>query len=232
MRKIKFSEGEYYHIYNRGIEKRIIFLDRNDYDRFMLLLDVANSKKPVHLQKRECSSQGGASTLTNPGILDKGESLVEIGAYCLMPNHFHLLLKEKQNEGIRLFMHKISTAYTMYFNKKYERVGPLFQGVFKAQHADSDEYLKYLFSYIHLNPIKLIDPKWKERGLTLRTGIVLDYLAHYEHSSFMDLFVGNRGERNILNIEEFPEYFINKKDFLDNIFNWLSFGAEIKTTEV
>ena len=82
-----------------------------------------------------------------------------------MPNHFHILVKEKIENGISKFMGKLTTGYSMYFNKRYDRTGSLFQGVFKSVHADSDEYLKYLFAYIHLNPIKLINPEWKENGI-------------------------------------------------------------------
>src|SRR5690606_36166474 len=96
---------------------------------------------------------------------DRGKTLVEIGAYCLMPNHFHILLKSKEDDGISKFMNKLGTSYSMYFNRRYERTGILFQGRYKAKHVESDEYLKYLFSYSHLNPIKIIDPSWKDRGL-------------------------------------------------------------------
>lgn len=220
-RKIIFSEGEYYHIYNRGVEKRIIFLDKADYERFLLLLKVANSTEPVHIQ----SSYRGRAL-----IGEKEETLVDIGAFCLMPNHFHILLKEKRSDGIRLFLHKISTAYSMYFNKRYERKGALFQGVFQAQHADSDNYLKYLFSYIHLNPIKLIQSDWKENGIGDIDG-AKKYLDDYRYSSFSDYTGVKREENNILNTKVFPEYFESVEDFKDNIFDWLEFNPELLKIE-
>jgi len=149
-RILPFSTGEYYHIYNRGTEKRDIFLDKADYLRFIVLLYISNNIEAVHISNLR--EQG--KFLRDIINLERKETLVDIGTYCLMPNHFHLLIKEKRAGGISEFMKKISTGYSMYFNKRYERTGRLFEGTFKSVHADSDEYLKYLFAYIHLNPIK------------------------------------------------------------------------------
>lgn len=214
-RKINsFAEGEYYHIYNRGIEKRDIFLDQSDFNRFIVLLRIANSKEPVHIQKTRKKGQG--LTLTN----DK-EKILEIGSYCLMSNHFHLLIKETTEGGISKFMSKITTAYTMYFNKRYERSGALFQGTFKAEHANSDEYLKYLFSYIHLNPVKLINPDWKEKGIKNKDEVI-SFLKDYKYSSYLDYIGVNREENKIINKEVFPEYFLSTNDFEREIFDWLN----------
>lgn len=214
-RKINsFAEGEYYHIYNRGIEKRDIFLDQSDFNRFIVLLRIANSKEPVHIQKTRKKGQG--LTLTN----DK-EKILEIGSYCLMSNHFHLLIKENTEGGISKFMSKIMTAYTMYFNKRYERSGALFQGTFKAEHANSDEYLKYLFSYIHLNPVKLINPDWKEKGVENKNEVI-SFLKDYKYSSYLDYIGVNREENKIINKEVFPEYFLSTNDFEREIFDWLN----------
>lgn len=214
-RKINsFAEGEYYHIYNRGIEKRDIFLDQSDFNRFIVLLRIANSKEPVHIQKTRKKGQG--LTLTN----DK-EKILEIGSYCLMSNHFHLLIKETTEGGISKFMSKIMTAYTMYFNKRYERSGALFQGTFKAEHANSDEYLKYLFSYIHLNPVKLINPDWKEKGVENKNEVI-SFLKDYKYSSYLDYIGVNREENKIINKEVFPEYFLSTNDFEREIFDWLN----------
>ncbi|MDP3991234.1 MAG: transposase [Candidatus Nealsonbacteria bacterium] len=97
--------------------------------------------------------------------IDK-KSLVRIMADCLMPNHFHLLIEEINNNGISRFMHKLGVGYTGYFNKKYERVGGLFQGAFKAVQITDELYLKYLLIYINIiNPGQLIEPELKEKGL-------------------------------------------------------------------
>jgi len=170
-------EGEYYHIYNRGNSKQRIFRDKSDYERFLGLLFACNSSenfKIDNLNKKE-------SLLNYP----RGKQIVYIGAYCLMPNHFHILITDAGEENVSKFMQKLITAYVMYFNKKYQRTGSLFEGKFKAEHAGSDRYLKYLFSYIHLNPIKLVEPKWKEKGIQNKSK-VLKYLEEYQHSSCLE----------------------------------------------
>src|SRR3989338_8181275 len=131
-RKIEFSIGEYYHLYNRGVEKREIFRGIRDYERFHKLLFVSNSKNPIIFRDIEKMSFGN---------IERGESLVAVGAYCLMPNHFHILVKEITQGGLTSFMGKLATAYSMYFNKVHERIGPLFQSRFKAEHVDREESL-------------------------------------------------------------------------------------------
>jgi len=119
-RKFSFSVDEFYHIYNRGVDKRLIFLDSFDHDRFLKLLYLCNGTKSVIMKSVQDLS------LSDLYKIDVGDRLVSIGAYCLMPNHFHLLLKEIRPGGVSAFVMKICTAYSMYFNKKYERSGSLF----------------------------------------------------------------------------------------------------------
>jgi putative transposase len=219
-RNLNFASSESYHIYNRGNEKQKIFKDKTDYKRFILLLYYANSVEPVHLQ----SVKKDIKRLENSVVRkmdERGETLVDIGAWCLMPNHFHILIKEKMNGGISKFLLKLATGYSMYFNKRYNRVGSLLQGAFKAEHLDNDNYLKYLFSYIHLNPIKLLQSDWKEKGIKDGRKAV-DFLNHFEYSSYADYVRDNRGYRFILNKEVFPEYFEEEKDFNEEIFDWIT----------
>lgn len=159
-RNVNFAQNEYYHLYNRGSDKRKIFNDNNDYWRFMSLLYLANNTDPIHFQNQNKTFKELLEIETG------GNRLVDIGAYCLMPNHFHILVRAIDDTGVSKFMQKLQTAYTMYFNRKHDRSGVLFQGKFKARHAMTDYHLKYLHSYIHLNPVKLIEPKWKETGIT------------------------------------------------------------------
>ena len=149
--------------------------------------------------------------------------LVSIGAYCLMSNHFHILVRAKNTEGISKFMRKLSTAYASYFNKKHERTGSLFEGNFKAEHVDNDRYLKYLFAYIHLNPVKMYDRDWKENGIGDRDG-ALDFLRSYRYSSFNEYNNHDniRDEALILESEEFPKYFGKETSFEDFIKDWLT----------
>src|SRR3989344_9576413 len=147
-RKDPLVVNEYYHLYSRGVEKRKIFQSVNDYNHFIFLMYICNTAKSIVLRDVDKN-------------FDRGETIVDIGAYCLMPNHFHILLKGKTDGGISNYMLKLLTEYSMYFNKKYKRTGRLFESVFKSSHVDSEEYLKYLYSYIHLNPAKLIDKNWR-----------------------------------------------------------------------
>lgn len=213
-RRIEFSEGEFYHVYNRGANKNKIFVSDTDRDRFCKLLFACNSVEPVTFRSiRDVSFEE----------IEKGDTLVDIGAYCLMPNHFHLLLREKSGDGVTTFMRKLLTSYSMYFNTKYKRTGVLFQGRFRATHADNDAYLKYLFSYIHLNPIKIIDPEWKENGITNRTKAE-KYLEGYRYSSYLDYIDKEREEHLILKKAAFPGYFRDISDFKKCTREWLSFN--------
>lgn len=211
IRKVDFSIEEYYHIYNRGNSKQKIFLDKEDHDHFIKLLYLCNSIRSITF--RDVSQ--------NIYDFEREETLVDVGAYCLMPNHFHLLIKEKSENGISKFIQKFSTAYSMYFNKKYKRTGGLFEGKFKSQHLHTDKYLKYIFSYIHLNPIKLIDPKWKTKGIKNLNNALI-YLKNYQHSSYLDYLEENRLRLKILNKKEFPKYFISKNVLEKEIFEWLT----------
>ncbi len=212
-RNIVFAENEYYHIYNRGVEKRQIFFDEGDYKRFIFLLLLANSDTPVHL-----SNFKGVPLLEIP----KGDPIVEIGAWCLMPNHFHILLKEIKKSGISLFMKKLLTGYSMYFNTKKHRKGVLFDGTFKAKHLDDDNYLKYQYAYIHLNPIGIIDNGWKEKKIK-NIQKAKEFLLSYKYSSFQDYLEIKRDENKILSIQGFPEYFGSFIDFEEMIDEWMNF---------
>ena len=147
---------------------------------------------------------------------------VAIGAYCLMDNHIHLLVKEINDNGVSHFMQKLMTAYTMYFNQKYKRVGPLFQGVFKAEHADDDQYLQYLYAYIHLNPLKMFDPDWRTAKKISQP--LMQNIFSYRYSSFLDYSQNEeaRAQSKILNKSEFPQYFPNYNDFLKYHIEWLT----------
>lgn len=215
-RKIVFSVGEFYHLYNRGVEKRKIFLKEKDWTRFHKLICLANSMNPVRF--RDIENQTFDS-------IDRGDPLVAIGAYVLMPNHFHILIKEIIKNGLSRFMEKLTTGYSMYFNKKYERVGPLFQGRFKGEHINNDEHLKYLYAYIHLNPVKLIEPDWKERGIKDEKQ-ALKHIGQYHYSSYKDYCGVKREESIILSKNEFPLYFSRTHTFATHINDWLAFKKD------
>jgi len=142
----------YYHIYNRGVGKMTIFKNEADYGVFLSYLKEYLSpplnKKDriyvIHMQDRVFN--GVARPPKN------FSERIELTCYCLMPNHFHFIIKQLQNGAMRDFVHSILLRYSMYFNKKYNRVGPLFQGRFKAVFIENETYLLHLSRYIHLNP--------------------------------------------------------------------------------
>ena len=225
-RKVQFAEGEYYHLYNRGSDRRTVFEDDSDRKRFMLLLYLCNGKIPFRFDRLPTWKDETSLELVKSALSENRDSpIVAIGAYCLMPNHFHLLVRETTESGISAFMHRLSTAYTMYFNVSRKRDGVLFQGRFKASHAKTDTYLHYLFSYIHLNPVKMIEPKWKENGIRDRKGAER-YLAEYPYSSYFDYRGINRQFSKLLNRKEFPDYFPKKTTFNREISEWLRYADE------
>jgi putative transposase len=216
LRKTPLAEGEYYHIYSRGVEKRDIFLDDHDRARFLKLLFVANGKMSYVFRDIQDKSFEA---------INRGESLTAIGAYVLMPNHFHILIKETKENGITEFMRKLLTGYSSYFNKRHNRVGGLFQSRFKSEHVSRDEHLKYLFAYIHLNPIKLIDGAWREEGLQNKPA-TKKFLKEYQYSSYRDYIgpsYGAREEGVIVSPEAFPKYFRESHNFSSFIEDWLKY---------
>ena len=187
IRKTSFVPGEYYHIYNRGNSKQKIFLSKKDYERFVALLYGINTNESFNFFNLEKGGGIFLREIENP--------LVSIGAYCLMPNHFHLLITPLSEEGLRKF---------------------------KSIHMKTDKQLKYLFSYIHLNPVKFINRKWKEKGIrNLKT--TFEFLNTYLYSSFLDYSGQNRRENLIIDPRDFPDYFSSKDSFKEEIIDWLRY---------
>lgn len=148
-----YVAGGYYHVYNRGVEKRDIFLDDQDYRVFLHLLKYYLSPLDKQTEHPLANLQG--FILVRPRPLANLETEVDLLAFCLMPNHFHLLIRQITSDGMSKLLRRILTTYSMYFNRRYERVGHLFQSSYKAVLVDRDEYLLHLSRYIHLNPSEL-----------------------------------------------------------------------------
>jgi len=231
IRKTEFVPGEYYHIYNRGNSKQKIFLDDQDCERFLKLLYLYNSKISIDFREDIVKKK------INAWDFEKGDSIVNIGAWVLMPNHFHIYLSPKQmpealplatmtdKNAVTNFMHRVCTSFAGYFNAKYKRTGSLFEGKFKSIHIENDVQAKYLFSYIHLNPIKLIDSKWKEQGIKDKNKAI-EFLNSYKWSSYLDYIENVRPENKIINRIDFLDYFETKKDFQKEIFDWIKSNQE------
>ena len=207
--------GDIYHVYNRGVEKRKIFLQERDYIRFIHDMFEFNDLAPA-------ANTNYYSNLSKSNFhrLERKprKLLVEILCFCLMPNHYHFLLKEKISGGITEFMRKIGTGYTNYFNTKYDRVGPLFQGKFKAAHITEQAHLLYMPHYIHLNPLGIKMGEWRDRKIRNVTA-ALKFLSSYRWSSYPD-FIGK---------VNFPS--VTQRDFLYKIYRSrtsIDYEADVK----
>jgi len=215
MRKLFFETGEIYHVYNRGTDKRNIYLKRDDYARFLNYLIDFNSLNPIDkkrvIEEKKKNLKRG-EILQYENIDD--DPLVDILAFCLMPNHFHLLLRQKVDGGITKFMQRILTGYVMAFNIKQKRTGVLFQGRFKAVHVDKQEYLDYLIFYIHFNPLSLVKDVSDSNG-------TLNFLNTYEWSSHIDYSFMDKKGSIFVDKEFFFENFKNGKEYLKKSKEWL-----------
>ncbi|HCC05160.1 TPA: hypothetical protein DEP58_02530 [Patescibacteria group bacterium] len=179
MRNPSFENDEIYHVYNRGVEKRNVFQDAGDHNRFIHhLYEFNDEQKVLNLSYRLSNSSESIPS-------GKRVQLVRILAFTLMPNHFHLLLQQNEEGGISKFMQKLGTGYTMFFNDKNTRSGALFQGKFKAVHVASDTQLRYVLQYIHLNPLSLCEESSDQNQR-------IQFLKEYKWSSLPD-YVGLRG---------------------------------------
>jgi len=213
MKNPQFSNGEIYHVYNRGVEKRKVFMDDFDYLRFIYGLFMFNDKDAVLNALYYFNPR--SSEITSQKIENENKSrklLVDILIFTLMPNHFHLLLRQKKENGISKFMQKLGTGYTNYFNKKYERVGGLFQGGFKARLVKEDAHLLHLPFYIHTNPIDILN-------YGSRTSI-MDGLEKYRWSSFRD-YIGKENFPSVTNRKFYLEFFGGEKKYLKYTKKWL-----------
>ncbi|MBI3103799.1 transposase [Candidatus Daviesbacteria bacterium] len=179
----QYSEDSYYHIYNRGVEKRIIFQDQQDYAVFLSYLkeylSFRNNKALSEKLTDYSISYKERDRILKILHLNNFYGEITLLAYCLMPNHFHFFIKQKNALSIDKFMNSLGTRYTMYFNKKYKRVGALYQGVYKAVNIETDEQFIYLSKYIH-------------RQAYIHSGTKGDALHAYEQPSSYPEYLGKR----------------------------------------
>jgi putative transposase len=212
LRHTPFAIGETYHIYNRGAHKANVFTNDSDYRRFLSLLFLMNGAEPIRLGRLLANRQGQSLPIFEEK--KPNEPLVDILAYALMPNHFHIVVRQKSEQGITKFFKKVLTGYSMYFNIKYQHSGILFQGPFKSVHVDNDSYFRWIFSYLHLNPLSLIEPGWEEKGITdvLK---VREFMNSYQYSSYLDYKGDKRPESIILTTTNLPDFL--KTDDLEDL---------------
>lgn len=191
-RKFNFTPGHSYHVFNWGVDQREIFSDVYDYHRFLRLLYLCNSDQPLNYNRL------ATFNLKHLFKIDRGCKLVSIKAYCLMPNHFHLLVKENEKGGVSKFMSRLATAYSMYYNYKYSRRGKLYEGPFRARPISSVTVLQELINFVHSQPLKLLTPQTNQPEVG--TIAALDYLKNYPFSSLVDYLGIDRLQKEIIEV--------------------------------
>lgn len=198
-----FSENKIYHVFNRGVEKRKIFMDEQDYNMFLYYLFIYTASLEKILKKYP----------QLPFRL-QGKNLygeIEIISYCLMPNHIHLLLKQNNKDSISRLIKQLTNAYTLYFNQKYKRVGGLMQGRFKAVDVNRDDLLIHISRYIHLNPVV--------------ANLTKDAI-NYQWSSLQDYF--DKLDGIILNKNTILSYFSSLKDYKNFILDQVDYARNLE----
>ena len=199
-RKEEFVNGEIYHIIFRAIDENLLFKNDDDYYRGIFSLYEFNNGKPIEIRQRRKERKREKIIEVNggPSSVDKRERLVDVFAFCLMPNHIHLLLKQLKEGGITKYMSKNGTGYAGYFNRKYDHKGYVFQNRFQSVHIKNDNQLKIVLNYIHTNPISLVEPKWKELGIKNSERVIGFLKNKYRWSSNFDYL----GKKNFPSVTE------------------------------
>jgi len=212
-----------YHVLSRGVDKRRIFLDDKDYLRFVHDLFEFNDQEPAdnvfyHFQKLQ----------NNPNVIARRyiefdrkprKFLVNILAFCLMPNHYHLVLMPKVENSISKFMKKLNMGYARYFNERYQRKGTLFEGRYKSIIIKDETHFIHLPYYIHLNPLDKISPEWRSREIN-NYSKAIKFLENYRWSSHLD-YLGIKNFPSVTQREFLNEFFGGEKEYRKDIYKWL-----------
>ena len=210
-----------------------MFLDENDYYRGIFSLYEFNNANPVSIRERraerKCLKDSRGSSPVSLIEIEETEKtrrdlFAEMLAFCLMPNHIHLILKQTKEGGISEFMRKMG-GYVTYFNLKYKRKGHLFQDKFKAVHIEDDECLKTEFVYVHTNPVSLIEPGWKEKGIK-DLEKTKNFIENYKWSSYAD-YIGGKNFPSLTS-RDFLLEVMGGADGCRNFVNgWLQYKTEL-----
>lgn len=218
----KLTTNSVYHILNRGVDKRKIFLDDQDHFRFIHDLFEFNDTKQVinntYFFKNNSSTDIGCQYIYNEQRKPR-KLLIEIWAFCLMPNHYHLLVKPLLKDSLPLFMKKLNMGYAKYFNNKYRRTGALFEGKYKSIIIEEHSHFLYLPYYIHLNPLDLTMPEWRD-GKIKSHKKATEHLENYRWSSHLD-YIGKKNFPSVTQRKYLLDFFKNPKKYKNEIFQYL-----------
>lgn len=211
-RKIVFANEEIYHVFNRGLDRKSTFANKRELDRAKNLIKFYRHREiPIRFSKLMQQPEDTRNKILED--LFKSDKLVDILSYCLMPNHFHFLLKQNSDKGISIFIANFTNAYTKYFNTKNERIGPLFQGIFKAVHIENDEQLMHVSRYIHLNPV-------------VSNIIRADELNNYSWSSYPE-YIGKSNDE-IVKKETVLNMFKSVQEYQKFVEDQIDYGKELE----
>lgn len=237
-RKRPFENSEIYHITTRRIGDELLFKNIDDYYRGIFSIYEFNNSNPVEIRKRRKARAAFKKKLQSMGgnpvavpteeMVDKRNKFVEILTFCFIPNHIHLLLRQIQDEGISKFMQKFGAGYSSYFKEKYNQQGKgyFFQKRFEAVHIKTEDQLRTVFVYIHTNPISLIEPNWKERGIR-NPEKVIKFLEDYKWSSYPD-YIRKRNFPSVTEREFLLEIMGGEQGCKRFVEDWVKYKGEIK----
>lgn len=228
MRKIDFAPGEYYHLCNRGVDKRPIFMSDLDKDRFYESLYLFNNKDNKYAVWNTVDRW---STLSCAEVLpDIREWLVSIVSFKLMDNHYHLLVREELEGGVSEFMHRLGTGYTNFFNSKYDRAGSLFGCPFEAVRIESDSQLEHVPRYIHLNELDNHYINWRD-GEVVDWNTALNVLDKDIYSSHA-VYCGQEQRLPVVNEDLVRSIFPNSDEYRKFLQDWSQRGFEHLPSEL
>lgn len=216
MREIKFDVDEFYHVYNRGVDKRITFSSYVEYQRFYESLYLFNDK---NYERKLGATLDRMVLLAGSDVFSYDrDPLVSVVAFKMMNNHYHLLLREEQEEGTSKFMHKLGTGYTHFFNRNHERSGSLFEGPFEAVHIQSDAQLEHVIRYLHFNEFDQHGIPWREGEVENweRALAILDADQHSSHG----VYCGREQELPVVNLELAHSIFPNPEEYREFLRSW------------
>ena len=230
-RREQFINGEFYHVVAKRLEDHLLFRDIDDYYRGIFSIYEFNTTNPVEISERRKiraeikKTQARGDPLS---LIDSRNKLVETILFCLMPNHIHLLLRQLKEGGITTYMNKFGAGYPAYFKQKYgiKTKGYFFQGRFVSVHTKTEEQLKTVFVYIHTNPIALIEPNWKEKGIT-NPERAIKFLEDYKWSSYPD-YIGKQNFPSVIEKKLMLKIMEGEQGCQNFVKGWIKYKGEIK----
>lgn len=207
------------HTLNRGVDKRKIFLDDQDRFRFIHDLYEFNNQEPASNIWWNFNRPSDPSDIVSHYNKSKRKLVVDIHTFCLMPNHYHLLLSSRVKGGISLFMRKLNVGYAKYFNQKYKRTGALFEGRYKSVPITEEAHFIHIPYYIHLNPLDLCTPEWRKQKVADPVKAI-NFLENYRWSSYLD-YIGKQNFPSVTNRSFLTKFFQGKKNYHKETINWI-----------